>query len=358
MPGLKDKMISVGYGLGWSIVCRLPEAWTMGTFRFFADLAWRREGPRVQMLEANLVRILGQNVDGKALRTASRGVMRNYGRYWLEIFRLPVMPVQQLVDGMHDREGAATRILDTAAEGRGLVIALPHMGNWDQAGAWIITKGAGSFTTVMERLKPESLYERFVTFREGLGMEVLPASGGVRPFGILAQRLRAGKIVILPADRDVTGSGIEVDFFGEKAKMMAGPAALAVLTGAALLPAALWFEDDGWGVHVGAEIKPPEDGTRSEKIAAMMQDIATFFEQGIREHPHDWLMLQKVFVADLDPERQARAAARAARIGQNRTGVAQNGQAQSGQTPSGAAQNGQAPGTIGSDGQRPGQDAR
>ena len=91
------------------------------------------------------------------------------------------------------------------------------MGNWDQAGAWIMAKGAGSFTAVMERLKPESVYEKFVAFREGLGMEVLPASGGARPFGILAQRLRAGKIVVLPCDRDVTGTGIEVDFFGEKA---------------------------------------------------------------------------------------------------------------------------------------------
>jgi len=326
MPGLKDKLISLGYALGWSIVCRLPESFTSGVFQFFADLAWRREGNRVQMLEANLVRVLGQDTDGKALRAASRGVMRNYGRYWLEIFRLPVLPVDRLVGGMHDREGAAARLLDVVAEGRGLVIAIPHMGNWDQAGAWINTKGAGSFTTVMERLKPESLYERFVTFREGLGMEVLPASGGVRPFGILAERLRAGKIVILPADRDVTGSGIEVEFFGEKAKMMAGPAALSVLTGAALLPAVLWFEEDGWGVHVGAEIKPPETGTRSEKIKVMTQDIATFFEEGIRKHPHDWLMLQKVFVADLDPERQARAAASAAQNGQVLGGVAGNGQ--------------------------------
>src|ERR1700733_1123955 len=338
MPGLKDRIVSLGYRLGWSIVCKLPEAWTASAFHFFADLAWRREGPRVQVLEANLVRVLGRETDGQALRAASRGVMRNYARCWLEIFRLPVMPVERLVGGMHDPNGAAEKILRLAAEGNGLVIALPHMGNWDQAGAWINTSGAGSFTTVMERLKPESLYERFVTFREGLGMEVLPASGGVRPFGILAQRLRAGKIVILPADRDVTGSGIEVDFFGEKAKMMAGPAALAVLTGAALLPAALWFEDDGWGVHVGAEIKPPAGGTRSEQIAAMMQDIASFFEQGIREHPHDWLMLQKVFVADLDPERQAKAAARAARNGQ--------------------AQTGQAPRTTASNGQRPEQDAR
>jgi phosphatidylinositol dimannoside acyltransferase len=315
MPGLKDKIVSVGYGLGWSMLCKLPEKWSASVFQSFADLAWRREGPRVQVLEANLVRVLGNGVQGHVLRAASRGVMRNYARYWLEIFRLPVLPIERLVDGMHDPYGSAQRILETAAEGRGLVIALPHMGNWDQAGAWIITKGAGSFTTVMERLTNESVYERFVAFREGLGMEVLPASGGTRPFGILAQRLRAGKIVILPADRDVTGTGIEVDFFGEKAKMMAGPAALAVLTGAALLPATLWFEEDGWGVHVGTEIKQRIDGTRSEKIAAMTQDIAAFFEEGIREHPHDWLMLQKVFVADLDPDRQARAA-RAAQNGQ------------------------------------------
>jgi lauroyl/myristoyl acyltransferase len=316
MPGLKDKITDVGYAAGWSLVCRLPEHWTAWAFRFFADLAWRRQGPRVQVLEANLVRVLGPETDGKALRDASRQVMRNYARYWLEIFRLPMLPVDRLVDGMYDPDGAAQAILDTVAAGHGLIIALPHMGNWDQAGAWIIAKGAGSFTTVQERLQPESLYERFITFREGLGMEVLPASGGTRPFGILAQRLRAGKIVILPADRDVTGSGIEVDFFGEKAKMMAGSAALAVQTGAPLVPATLWFTDDGWGVRIGAHITPPTEGTRSQKISAVMQDVASFFEQGIREHPHDWLMLQKVFVADLDPDRQAAAQARAAANGQ------------------------------------------
>jgi phosphatidylinositol dimannoside acyltransferase len=320
MPGLKDKITDVGYGLGWSLVRKLPESTTSRVFEFFADLAWRREGPRVQVLEANLVRVLGSDVDGKMLRAASREVLRNYARYWLEIFRLPVLPVDHLVEGMYDPDGGAQYILEQAATGRGVVIALPHMGNWDQAGAWIITMGAGSFTTVMERLKPESLYERFVTFREGLGMEVLPASGGVRPFGILAERLRSGKIVILPADRDVTGSGIEVEFFGEKAKMMGGSAALAVLTGAALLPAVLWFTEDGWGVKVGNEIPQPAEGTRSQKIAAMMQDVATFFEAGIREHPYDWLMLQKVFVADLDPERQARAAAAATNGGQHSSG--------------------------------------
>jgi phosphatidylinositol dimannoside acyltransferase len=314
MPGLKDKLADAGYAAGWSIVCRLPERWMERAFRYVADIAWRRQGPRIQVLEANLVRVLGPDADGAAIRSASREVMRRYARYWLEIFRLPVMPVERLVDGVEEA-GTRQSIFDPLASGRGVVICLPHMGNWDQAGAWIITMGAGSFTTVMERLKPESVYERFVTFREGLGMEVLPASGGARPFGILAQRLRAGKIVVLPSDRDVTGTGIEVEFFGEKAKMMAGPAALAVQTGAALIPAVLWFTEGGWGVHIGAEIEQPTDGTRTQRVAEMTQQMARFFEDGIKAHPYDWLMLQKVFVADLDPERQAIAAARAAANG-------------------------------------------
>ena len=311
MPGFKDRLADAGYGAGWSLVCRLPEKVTTRAFRFFADIAWRRQGPRVQVLEANLVRVLGPGADGKALRRASRQVMRNYARYWLEVFRLPVMPVDRLVD--HTRDDDTRQVIfDGLAEGRGAVVAIPHMGNWDQAGAWIISMGAGSFTTVAERLKPETVYERFVDFREGLGMEVLAASGSAtRPFGILAQRLRQGKLVVLLCDRDVTGTGVEVEFFGEKAKMMAGPAALAVQTGAPLIPAALWFTGDGWGVHVGKAIPQPAEGSRPEKIAAMTQDLASFFEAGIREHPHDWLMLQKVFVADLDPARQAAAAERA-----------------------------------------------
>jgi phosphatidylinositol dimannoside acyltransferase len=314
MPGLKDRLAAVGYGLGWSVVCRLPESWAHGGFRFFADLAWRRQGPAVLTLEANLVRVLGADVDGKVLREMSRAAVRSTARYYLEAFRLPVMPVDRLIDGMRDF-GHVQQAFEYLAEGRGVIFALPHMGNWDQAGAWIIAKGAGSFTTVMERLKPESVYEKFLAFREALGMEVLPASGGARPFGILAQRLRAGKVVCLVCDRDVTGAGIEVEFFGEKAKMMAGSAALAVATGAALMPAVLWFDGDGWGVDIGEEIPPPPEGDRKEKVVAMTQEIARFFEDGIRKHPADWHMLQPVFVADLDRERQAAALARAGQNG-------------------------------------------
>jgi len=138
---------------------------------------------------------------------------------------------------------------------------------------------------------------------------VLPASGGTSgAFAILAERLRAGKLVGLVCDRDVTGRGVEVEFFGEKARMMGGAAALAVQTGAALMPVILWFEGDGWGAHIHEQIPVPADGGGEQKAAAMMQEVARLFEAGIRAHPQDWHMLQRVFTADLDPARLRRAA--------------------------------------------------
>ena len=274
------------------------------------------------MLEANLLRLTGPSVTGKELRALSRQTMHSYARYWLEAFRLPVIGQQRIQADM--QVTGEENLQDNLAAGRGVIIALPHTGNYELAGAWIIGRGVGKFTTVAERLKPESLFRRFLEFREGLGMEVLPASGGDSRFGVLAQRLRAGGLVCLVSDRDVTGRGIEVEFFGEKARMMAGPAALAVQTGAALLPATLWFDGPGWKAHIYNEVPVPESGTRREKIAAMTQEVARDYEDGIRAHPQDWHMLQKVFVADLDPERLA-AAERAERGGAEPASAAPGG---------------------------------
>jgi lauroyl/myristoyl acyltransferase len=313
MTGIRDRLAAAGYALGWSVVCRLPESWSASAFRAAADIAWRRQGPQVQILEGNLRRVLGPDATGAELRALSRESMRSYARYWLEVFRLPVTTKEQLdrntvVIGQHLHEA-----LDHLAAGRGVIFGLSHMGNWDQAGAWIIAGGVPSLTTVMERLRPESLYDRFVAFREHLGFEILPASGGmVSAFAIMSQRLRAGKLVCLLADRDVTGAGTEVEFFGEKARMMGGSAALAERTGAALYPAILWYEGDRWVIHVDKEILVPAEGDRKQKVAAMTQELALAFEAGIREHPADWHMLQRVFVADLDPARLAAAEAAAA----------------------------------------------
>jgi KDO2-lipid IV(A) lauroyltransferase len=325
MAGVRNRLVAVGYGLGWSVVCRVPESWARWAFEVAADIAWRRQGPQVQVLEGNLRRVLGPDATGAELRALSRESMRSYARYWMEVFRLPVISVERLV-GETVASGDFQVALDFLAAGRGVIFALPHMGNWDQAGAWIIHQGAGSFTTVMERLKPDSVYDKFVAFREGLGMEVLPASGGVvNRFGILSERLRAGKLVCLPADRDVTGSGTEVEFFGEKARMMGGCAALAERTGAALFPAILWYEGDRWGIFVDKEIPVPAEGNRKQKVAEMMQEVARSFEAGIRAHPADWHMLQRVFVADLDPARLAAAEARAASAGDSGSGLGAGG---------------------------------
>jgi phosphatidylinositol dimannoside acyltransferase len=309
LSALKGRVTAASYAAAWWVVCRVPESWGRWAFQQAGEIAWRRQGPGVQVLEANLRRVIGPEPSGKELRALSRAGMHSYARYWFEVFRLPVISGERLVAEMHC-EGE-DRLLDTLAAGRGAVLPLPHMGNWDQAGAWIIARGVPQFTTVAERLKPESLARRFFAFREGLGFEVLPATGGVQRFGILAQRLRAGGLVCLPADRDITGGGIEVDFFGEKAHMMGGAAALAVQTGAALMPTTLWFDGPHWGAHIHEEIPVPAEGTRREKVAAMTQQVARVFEAGIAEHPEDWHMLQRVFSGDLDLARLAAAQATA-----------------------------------------------
>ncbi len=310
LSALNGRLISASYALGWWLVCRLPESWGRRVFAKAGEIAWRRQGPGVQVLEANLRRVIGPEASGKELRALSRAAMDSYARYWFEVFRLPVMGAERIVGDMRCVAGE-DELHAALASGRGAVLSLPHMGNWDHAGAWIINTGVPRLTTVAERLKPESLARRFFAFREGLGFEVLPATGGVQRFGILAQRLRAGGLVCLPTDRDVTGGGIEVDFFGEKARMMSGAAALAVQTGAALMPVTLWYDGPLWYAHIHEEIPVPETGTRREKVAAMTQEVARVFETGIAAHPQDWHMLQRVFTADLDLARLAAAEDRA-----------------------------------------------
>jgi KDO2-lipid IV(A) lauroyltransferase len=307
VTNLSERLTGVAYQVGWKLICRMPESWARWAFTEVADIAWRRQGPKVQVLEANLRRVLAYKhgrpeVDGKELRTLSRAALRSYARYWLEVFRLPVIPVERILSGMHIGAAGEEAMFANLKAGRGVIIALPHMGNFEQAGAWVVQRGAGSFTTVAERLRPESVYEAFLRFRSGLGMEVLPLTGGVSPFGTLAQRLRAGKLVCLVSDRDLKDTGIEVEMFGEKARI-ASTAALAVHTGAALMPTATWFEGDDWGAHIYEELPVPSEGTRAEKIAEMSQQLARAFETAIAEHPQDWHMLQKVFTADLDPAR-------------------------------------------------------
>jgi lauroyl/myristoyl acyltransferase len=315
----RQRLNSAAFGAGWSLVCRLPEPAARALFNWGADIAWRRQGGGVLALESNLVRVLRsdtggslEEIDGQELRALSRAVMRSYARYYLETFRLQIIPDERIQAGMHVNQEAVDLTLEHLKNGRGVIYALPHMGDFEQAGRWVILAGAGSFTTVAERLEPEAVFQRFLAFRRSLGMEVLPTTGGPHPFGVMAQRLRAGKLVCIVADRDLSDTGVEVDFFGEKALFPAGPAMLAVQTGAALMPVSCSFVGEtDWAAHVYDEIPVPAEGSRKEKAAVMTQELARVFQEAIREHRQDWHMLQKVFVNDLDPERLARSRTRA-----------------------------------------------
>ncbi|MFE6720872.1 phosphatidylinositol mannoside acyltransferase [Streptomyces albidoflavus] len=299
---MNERLSDALYGLGWSTVKKLPEPVAVRLGQTIADTVWKRRGKGVLRLEANLARVV-PDAGPERLAELSRAGMRSYLRYWMESFRLPAWSEARIKEGF-EPEGLH-HLTDGLAAGKGVILALPHLGNWDLAGAWVTRNLGVPFTTVAERLKPETLYDRFVAYREGLGMEVLPHTGG-SAFGTLARRLRAGGLVCLVADRDLSASGVEVKFFGDTARMPAGPAILAQQTGALLLPVTLWFDATPvmkGRVHPPVEV--PETGTRAEKTSLMTQALADAFAEGIADHPEDWHMLQRLWLADLEPREQS-----------------------------------------------------
>lgn len=294
----RDQLTDGLYGLGWSTVKKLPEPVAVRLGRTIADLAWKRRGKGVLRLESNYARVV-PDAGPERLAELSRAGMRSYLRYWMESFRLPAWSPERVRNGFDPKD--LHHLTDGIASERGVILALPHMANWDLAGAWVTTELETPFTTVAERLKPETLYDRFVAYREGLGMEVLPHSGGTA-FGTLARRLRDGGLVCLVAERDLSSSGVEVRFFGEATRMPAGPALLAQQTGALLLPVTLWYDDSPvMQGRVHPPIEVPETGTRAEKTSVITQALADAFATGIADHPEDWHMLQRLWLKDLDP---------------------------------------------------------
>ena len=286
------------YAAGWMAVRAMPEFAARRAFDTGARYAARDGGP--EQLRRNLARVIGAR-PAEVPDALMRASLESYGRYWREAFRLPAMDHRVLAVELDKVFRGVDNLEAAAAAGRGVVFALPHSGNWDMAGVWLVHTH-GTFTTVAERLQPESLYRRFIDYREGLGFEVLPLSGGDRPASeVLCERLRDGGLVCLMADRDLTRTGVEVDFFGEPTRLPAGPAKLAIATGAALLPTHCWFgENAGWGCW----IQPPLDCTSGD-VGVITQALADRFATNIAAYPADWHMMQPQWLADLSDARQA-----------------------------------------------------
>jgi lauroyl/myristoyl acyltransferase len=309
LGGARDRVLDLSYAAGWSVVKGMPLRVSERAFRAAADAAAVRNGPGTRQLRKNLRRVVGPDVSEVDMDELVGAALRSYARYWLETFRLPAMDPVEVADAVHPYLLGNEHIVAGLEQGNGVVLALPHSGNWDVAGIWLVSRH-GPFATVAERLKPDSLFDRFVAYRESLGFEILPLTGGQRsPADVLAERLRQNRVVCLLADRDLSRNGMQVQFFGEPTRMPPGPALLAATTGASLLAVHSYFRGEtGWGHTVSAPIPLPGERLR-DQVSGGMQGLADQFAARIAEHPADWHMLQRLWLADLPPRPTAEAAA-------------------------------------------------
>jgi lauroyl/myristoyl acyltransferase len=288
---VKDQLIGLGYTAGWRLVRALPLPVARALFNTAADRGWKSNGRGTQRLRRNLQQVVGPDMP----ETLVRDALRSYARYWMEAFRLPSQSREQNAAGFFMQTESYDAMKSAIAEGNGLIMALPHVANWDAAAAWVVAHD-WRMITVAERLKPEAVYKAFLEYRESLGMRVLPLTGGERaPLDVLGEHLEQGWVVPLLADRDLSRNGVAVDFFGATARMPAGPAILALRTGAPLYAVDMWYSEHRVEARL-RRITPPADGPLDQRVKRTTQLMADAFALGIAEHPQDWHMLQKLWV--------------------------------------------------------------
>ena len=286
---MKDRFVAWAYIAGWRLLRALPERSAYSLFKKGARWLFSRNGKSVQRLRQNLSRV-NPHLSEDDLDELVEDGMTSYMRYWCDTFRFPNWDKERINSTV-----TVTReelLLEGIKSGRGVIVALPHAGNWDHAGAYFCLKGI-HLVTVAERLKPERLFLEFLRYRQAMGMEVLALDS--RSIATLAQRLREGHLVALVADRDLSKSGIDVNFFGATARMPAGPAVLALKTNAIFLTAFVNYTDKG--IHITFdEIEIPIQGSQEEKISQLVQKSADKFAEGISKFPQDWHMLQRIWI--------------------------------------------------------------
>jgi KDO2-lipid IV(A) lauroyltransferase len=286
---MKENISAYVYFAGWRIVRWLPEGLAYRLAYAGADFLAKRKGKNVMRLRSNLRRTK-PTITELDLDLLVFAGMRSYMRYWCDTFRFPDWSTQRVTESVTVTNEHL--LLDAIEAKTGVIVSLPHSGNWDHAGAYFCAKGI-NLVTVAEHLKPEKLFLKFLAYRQAMGMEVLPLDG--RVLGTLAQRLRQGALVALVADRDLSRSGIDVDFFGGPSRMPAGPALLALKTDAPLITAFVSYTDTGIHIHF-KNVEIAVSGSETEKVASIVQATARHFEEGISSHPQDWHMLQRIWI--------------------------------------------------------------
>ena len=286
---MKERISFLAYMFGWWVVRTLPEKWAYLFFYWIAERVAARDGRSVQRLRSNLARVK-PNLSEFELELLLKDSMRSYMRYWCDTFRIQDWSIDRIQSTVTTSNEHL--LLDPMKEGRGVVVALPHSGNWDHAGAYFCSMGV-PLVTVAERLKPEALFRKFLQHRQTMGFEVLSLDS--RSFVTLLKRAKEKRLIALVADRDLSQSGLDVEFFGFTARMPAGPSLLHVKTGIPLIAAHVSYTQSG--IHIDFEsVVISDGGSEEERIQLLVQEIARIFEKGISKTPQDWHMLQRIWI--------------------------------------------------------------
>ena len=277
-----------------AVATRLP-APVLGPLARLAGTGAALPDERRRFLVARNLQRVDPSLRGLALRRAVNATFESYAAYWLEAFRLPSLTPDELDAGMtYDGYEHLERSLH---RGNGTIIVLPHLGCWEWTGFWFTRVVGVPLTAVVEKLEPPELFDWFVDFRTKLGFTVVPLGPDAGKEVLAA--VKRNDLICLLCDRDIDGTGVEVEFFGERTTLPAGPATIALRTGADLLPGAMYQRPGG--VHHGL-IEPPmaveRRGKLREDVARVTQDIAHRLEALIRAEPTQWHLMQPNWPSD------------------------------------------------------------
>jgi phosphatidylinositol dimannoside acyltransferase len=254
----------------------------------------------------NLRRVLGRPLDSPVVRATTKDAFRSYARYWYDTFRIRALSEEEFRSRV--RFVGLENIERARAAGRGAVIALPHLGNWDVAGRYVVGCGM-PVAAVAELLRPERVFRLFLDHRRALGMDIVPLDDDRGVADELVRRIGENEVIALVADRDLKGKGVEVEMFGETRRMPSGPAMLSLFTGSPLLPAACYDLVDGWQVDIGEPLEIERSGTMRADVTTMTRLLAKRFERSISAAPTQWHMFQPAW--DPSPTRNVGPAAAA-----------------------------------------------
>ncbi|KGA10456.1 MAG: hypothetical protein GM46_5540 [actinobacterium acAcidi] len=292
---ISDTLVVGSYKLGSLLSKGVPGflSGTMGSLVGLPASLGMRD--KRKMVERHMRRVR-PHASSIEIRRLTQQVFDSYARYYLESFRLPTLTNAQ-VAASFTVEGYYENMLPALDRGKGVILALPHLGGWEWAGRWAADLG-NKMTVVVEPIQPPELFEWFADLRRKFGMTVIPLGPDAGP--AVLKSLRNNEVLCLLSDRDITGGGIEVEFFGERTKLPAGPATLALRTGAALLPTAAYFTDRGVGHHgvIGAPMNCERRGKLREDVQRITQDLAYELESLIRRAPDQWHLLQPNWPSD------------------------------------------------------------